>query len=807
MKNPQPGEDDQMTTVPASLQKRSSPFGGSIGHFSGTGRILYGVAAVALSFLTGWLSLQAERFGWYGPGVGLAIFAVANGTILFILLWIGVLSVRGPDRKENLARDDLSPVQTNLESRVLERTSELAEANAVLRRQMESHAQAERDLQEIMGNSIDVICTFDAEGRFLQVSRASERLWGYSPEELIGQPYIAMVHPEDREKTEKMDQSILSGLSATGFENRYLRKDGSVVWTAWTANWSEELKINVCVARDVTARKEMEHELLRVGKAAGAASLAKGEFLTTISHEIRTPMNGIIGMTDMVLTTPLDPDQREWLGIAKSSARALLDLLNDILDLSKIEAGKLELEATSFSLRACIGEVLKTLAGSAGEKGLELNADIPAKLPDHLIGDPMRLRQILMNLVDNAIKFTEHGDVILSVAVKSVTDDCHCLHFSVSDTGIGVPVGKQAQIFEPFRQADGSTTRTHGGAGLGLAIAEQLVEKMGGRIWLESRPTGGTIFHFTVQLPVGQTPLANARTLDPLQLKGLRVLVVDDNAVNRRILRATLENWGMELTVAASGAEALEEMHRAVRLRKPISLVLLDVMMPEMDGFMVAEKIRDQVELSGATVMMLSSAMSTDGAKRCDELDIATYLLKPVSEPELLDAILLAIGGQVERQSARNARSSAANEDRLHILLVEDNAVHRIVATAILRQNGHTLAHAADGVEAVEIVGRESFDLVLMDVQMPEMDGFEATRRIRQAEHEIGRHTPIVALTAHAMDGDRERCLAAGMDDYLSKPLKKAEVIVLLKGISARRHGEGELGNVGTWGRGDVGET
>jgi two-component system, sensor histidine kinase and response regulator len=785
MKNPQLGGDDQIQAAPASAPMRILPFGESIGRLSDTGRIHYGIAAAVLSFLSGWLSFQAERFGWYGPEIGLVTAAVANGVIIVLLLRIGVLPIRAAKRDEDPTPNSLSPGETGLESLVLQRTSELAEANAALREQMASHARAERDFREIMENSIDVICTFDAQGRFLQVSRACERLWGYSPEELIGRPYIEMVHPQDREKTVAMDQSILGGRSATGFENRYLRKDGSVVWIVWTANWSEALQINVCVARDMTARKEMEIELVRVGKAAGAASLAKGEFLTTISHEIRTPMNGVIGMTDMVLATPLDREQREWLNIAKSSARALLGLLNDILDFSKMEAGKLELEAVSFSLRACLGQALKTLGERAEEKELDLSADIPTKIPDHLIGDPLRLRQIVINLVDNAIKFTDHGNVVLSVAIESVTDDCHCLHFAVSDTGIGVPGAMQEKIFEAFRQADGSTTRTHGGAGLGLAIAAQLVERMGGRLWLENRLAGGAIFHFTAQLPLGHTPMPDVRTVDPLQLNGLRTLVVDDNAVNRRILRATLENWGMQLTIVASGAEALEEMHRAVRLRTPVALVLLDVMMPEMDGFMVAEKIRDEVELSGATVMMLSSAMSTDAAKRCDELDIAGYLVKPVTEPELLDAILLAIGGQVERQLARNAQGGRATGDTLRILLVEDNAVHRIVATAILRQNGHTLAHAADGVEAVEISRSESFDLILMDVQMPEMDGFEAARRIRQAEHETGRHTPIVALTAHAMDGDRERCLEAGMDDYLSKPLKKADMLALLRQIAA----------------------
>jgi two-component system, sensor histidine kinase and response regulator len=786
MKNPQLGGDDQIQAAPASAPMRILPFGESIGRLSDTGRIHYGIAAAVLSFLSGWLSFQAERFGWYGPEIGLVTAAVANGVIIVLLLRIGVLPIRAAKRDEDPTPNSLSPGETGLESLVLQRTSELAEANAALREQMASHARAERDFREIMENSIDVICTFDAQGRFLQVSRACERLWGYSPEELIGRPYIEMVHPQDREKTVAMDQSILGGRSATGFENRYLRKDGSVVWIVWTANWSEALQINVCVARDMTARKEMEIELVRVGKAAGAASLAKGEFLTTISHEIRTPMNGVIGMTDMVLATPLDREQREWLNIAKSSARALLGLLNDILDFSKMEAGKLELEAVSFSLRACLGQALKTLGERAEEKELDLSADIPTKIPDHLIGDPLRLRQIVINLVDNAIKFTDHGNVVLSVAIESVTDDCHCLHFAVSDTGIGVPGAMQEKIFEAFRQADGSTTRTHGGAGLGLAIAAQLVERMGGRLWLENRLAGGAIFHFTAQLPLGHTPMPDVRTVDPLQLNGLRTLVVDDNAVNRRILRATLENWGMQLTIVASGAEALEEMHRAVRLRTPVALVLLDVMMPEMDGFMVAEKIRDEVELSGATVMMLSSAMSTDAAKRCDELDIAGYLVKPVTEPELLDAILLAIGGQVERQLARNAQGGRATGDTLRILLVEDNAVHRIVATAILRQNGHTLVHAADGVEAVEISRSESFDLILMDVQMPVMDGPTAARAIRRREAESGRRpTPIVALTANVMSHQVRDYEQAGMNGCVAKPIEVAALFASLEAALA----------------------
>jgi PAS domain S-box-containing protein len=504
----------------------------------------YGLAAVVLPILIGWLCLQAERSGWYRPEFAVAIFALASAVIFVILIWIGAVSLRVAECKEAVGQKSLRNAHAELEIQVLQRTSELAEANADLRKQMHEHARTEHAYQEIMDNSIDVICTFDAAGRFLQVNRACEHLWGYLPEELIGRPFLELVHPDDREKTIAIDQSILSGVSENGFENRYLRKDGAVVWIVWTANWSEALQINVCVARDMTARKQMEIELLRARKAAEAASRAKSEFLAIMSHEIRTPMNGIIGMTEVVLDTELDRKQREYLGMAKSSAYALLGLINDILDFSKIEAGKLELEAISFSLRDCIGTMLKPLGMRADQKGLELTAEIPAKVPDHLVGDPMRLRQILINLIDNSIKFTERGDVMLRVAVESATDDKYCLQFSISDTGSGIPTAKQSRIFEAFTQADGSTTRTHGGTGLGLAIASQLVGQMGGRIWVESAVDVGTTFHFTVRLPVRYTPVPNVRHAGPGPLKGLRALVADDNAVNRRILQEMLAHWG-----------------------------------------------------------------------------------------------------------------------------------------------------------------------------------------------------------------------------------------------------------------------
>jgi two-component system sensor histidine kinase/response regulator len=725
---------------------------------------------------------------------------VSAGTLLVLLSGVGVIAllVWQFNKKRRLAeaaeQHALRQANETLESRVRERTADLAKTNQTLLAEISERKRTEESLRLLSSaveQSKESTLITDAEldlpgPKILFVNPAFTKMTGYSAEEAIGKtPRILQGPRTDRTVLIRLRQSLERGEAFEGEAINY-RKNGEEFTLEWQIapirNDSGKIMHFVAIQRDITERKQVEETLLLAKSAAEAASRAKSEFLANMSHEIRTPMNGIIGMTELVLETELDRVQREYLEMAKSSAHALLGLINNILDFSKIEAGKIELEVISFSLRDCIGTMLKPLGIRADQKGLELTADIPAAVPDHFVGDPMRLRQILINLTDNAIKFTEHGDVMLGVAVESATGDEHCLHFTVSDTGIGIPVAKQALIFDAFAQADGTTTRTYGGTGLGLAIASQLVGQMGGRIWVESTLGEGTTFHFTAHVPVRHTPVPNVLRADPRALEDLSVLVVDDNAVNRRILREMLASWRMQPSVVASGAAAIVEMLRAAHAGTPFPLVILDGMMPEMDGFMVAEKIREHAELSGATVMMLTSAMPTGAIARCGELGVASYLTKPVSKAELLDAILIAIGGAAELEPAADAAPIDRVASGLRILLAEDNVINRALATGILEKRGHSLVHAANGREAVEAAARETFDRIFMDVQMPEMDGIEATRRIRESEEASGRHTTIVAMTAHAMAGDRERCLAAGMDDYVSKPLRKEDLLRALHG-------------------------
>jgi PAS domain S-box-containing protein len=744
------------------------------------GRTIWLISGLALLFASGLAFALAQ-------GISHPIRALQAGVARFGRgEWETRLSESSRDEVGLLAREfndmavaisskeaQLRLQSAELEQRVQERTAQLEAAN----REVQEAARANRNMMEY---SQDIICSIGADGRFISVSPACQKVWGYSPEELTGHPFIELVHPDDASRTSEEDAEILEGNSTQGFENRYVRKDGSTVHMLWSAVWSESEQSVFCVARDISDRKQVETELLDAKEAAEEANLAKSQFLANMSHEIRTPMNGVLGPIGLLLDSQLSGQQRELTEIARSSAESLLGIINDILDLSKIEVGKLDIEPIPFNLLWAVEETAAMMVSKAEEKGLDLIVRYPPEVPRHVSGDPGRIRQVLANLISNAIKFTAEGHILINVETEQKSDGDVTLRLDVEDTGIGIAPDKIEHVFGRFNQADTSTTRRYGGTGLGLSISRQLVELMGGQISARSSLGEGSTFSFTLRLPLQSD--APSISLPAVDLSGVRVLIVDDNTVNRRVLHEQLNNWNLKNESSATGEHALEMLRAAQAAGTPFHMAILDHQMPDMDGEMLGHAIKADDTISDTILVMLTSLGQKGDASRLKSAGFAAYLLKPARQSELLGTLVNVWAARESGPCAELVtRHSIAPDHALpqtvhrswkgtRVLVAEDNIVNQKVATLMLQSLGCRVEVAANGREALRMLNSAPFTMIFMDCEMPEMDGYEATAEIRRRTDGKD-NLPIIAVTAKATQGDRDYCLQAGMDDYMSKPV------------------------------------
>jgi two-component system, sensor histidine kinase and response regulator len=715
------------------------------------------------------------------------------------------------DTLRALARQAVAQLELRRDLKELGRVSrECQEAEKELR-------ASEHRLQAILDSTTAVVYVKDRDGRYLVINRQYEELFHISRKQIVGKTDHEIFPKEAADAFRANDLKVLEAGHPIEFEEAVPHDDGihTYISIKFPLYDSEGTAYAACgISTDITARRQAQEALklyaqeLETAKRAeeeNAARLAqlvkelevaryraedatraKSEFLANMSHEIRTPMNAIIGMTELALSTKLTGQQADYLGTVKEAAESLLELVNDILDFSKIEARKLELERAEFNLRDTLEDTVKVLALRAHEKRLELACHIPPDIPEYLVGDASRLRQIIVNLVGNALKFTQKGEVVLQVDTHSVSLDEATLKFTVTDTGIGIPADKRETIFEAFAQADSSTTRQYGGTGLGLTISQELVRLMDGEIGLESEVGKGSKFHFTARFGLGKGPEAGVLPGQMLDLEKMPVLVVDDNATNRRILEEMLAQWRMKPVVANGAQAALDLLQASVEAGAPYPLILLDGHMPGTDGFTLARRIKANRRLRKCAIILLTSAGEPADLAQCRRLGIRAHLSKPVKQSDLLDIIIKTLAEQ-PRRKARKPRAEGAPPAaarRLRILLAEDNLVNRKLAVHLLKSRGYKVEVSTNGREALEALEKDSFDAVILDVQMPVMGGLEAATAIRTKEQKSGGHIPIIALTAHAMSGDREKCLAAGMDAYISKPLRAEELFRTLEELT-----------------------